>query len=156
MTITAIIVSILICALFYLILNDKINKIKKEYIKTDLVSEMQEIITYFNEEANRNIGILEEKIKEIDLKIKKLEKLKKSLEEKHFIETNNKVKNESRKNITENAKDNSWQNQAYGMFSNGISADEIAEKLGKNVGEVQFAISYFDMKKRIKSTDKKN
>lgn len=156
MTITAIIVSILICALFYLILNDKINKIKKEYIKTDLVSEMQEIITYFNEEADRNIGILEEKIKEIDSKIKKLEKLKKSLEEKHFIETNSKVKNESRKNTTENAKDNSWQNQAYGMFSNGISADEIAEKLGKNVGEVQFAISYFDMKKRIKSTDKKN
>lgn len=36
------------------------------------------------------------------------------------------------------------------MFLNGISIDEIADKIGKNAGEVQFAISYLEMKKKIK------
>ncbi|MFN3411231.1 MAG: hypothetical protein ACK4YF_03630 [Exilispira sp.] len=157
MTITVIVLTILICIVFYLILNDKINKIKKDYIKSDLISEMKEIITHFNEEADRNISLLEEKIREIDLKIKKLEKLKKSLEEKELIETNKKLKsnNKTQKvNLSKNFEFNeieSWQDKAYGMFLNGISIDEIADKIGKNTGEIQFAISYLEMKKKLNS-----
>jgi len=82
MTVTIIILSILICLVTYFILNEKINKIKKEYIKSDLISEMKEIITFFNQEADRNISLLEEKIKQIDNKIKKFERLNKSIIEK--------------------------------------------------------------------------
>lgn len=153
MTVTVLILAILVCTIFYFILNDKINKIKKEYVKSDLISEMREIIAHFNEEADRNINLLEEKIKEIDLKIKRLEKLKKSLEEKEFIETNKKLKSKkSDETLIEN--DEPWQKRAYGMFQNGLSIDEIAEKMEKNPGEIQFAISYFDMKNKTKQLDK--
>jgi Tfp pilus assembly protein PilE len=154
MTITIIIVAILICLVFYFILNDKINKIKKEYVKSDLISEMQEIITYFNQEAERNISLLEDKIKEIDTKTKKLEKLKKSLEEKFLIEINKNPKKQNETELT-NLDDKSWQQKAYVMFENGFSYEEISEKLKKNVGEIQFAISYFDMKEKIKPSEKK-
>ncbi|HQJ40098.1 MAG TPA: hypothetical protein PK449_00920, partial [Exilispira sp.] len=72
MTLTIILLTISVCLIFYFILNDKINKVKKEYVKNDLVSEMKDIISAFNEEADRNISILEDKIKQIDTKIKKL------------------------------------------------------------------------------------
>ncbi len=184
MTITVIILTILICLVTFLILNEKINKIKKDYIKSDLVSEMNEIITYFNQEADRNISLLEEKIKQIDNKIKRLEKIKKSLEEKKLknqnkqeateniyafnsdsgydIELDSEKKNEIIKknkdiNKKQNRKNknelNDWQEQAYGMFSNGFSIEQISLKLNKNIGEVQFAINYIEMKKRI-NTDK--
>lgn len=204
MTLTIIIITLLICILFYLILNDKLNKIKKEYIKTDLISEIKEIVAYFNQEADRNINLLEEKIKEIDNKIKKLEKLKKNLEESYLFEINknqkNKKNNISNENIYESNQiesidnfeeysekvrkkdvrysiDNdkkskkhksieekiekeeneySWQKKAYGMFSNGFSYEEISKKLNRNVGEIQFAISYIDMKNRIDSNKIEN
>jgi len=155
MTITVIIIAILICLIFYFVLNDKINKIKKEYVKSDLISEMQEIITYFNQEAERNITLLEDKIKEIDTKIKKFEKLKKSLEEKYLIETNKNLKKQNESPELLNLDDKSWQQKAYSMFENGFSFEEISEKLKKNVGEIQFAISYFDLKEKIKPSEKK-
>jgi len=46
--------------------------------------------------------------------------------------------------------DKSWQQKAWTMFENGFTHEEIAEKLNKNVGEVQFAISYFDLKDKSK------
>lgn len=150
MTITLITLSILICLVFYFILNDKINKIKKEYIKSDIISEIKEIVTYFNQEADRNINLLEEKIKEIDNKIKKYEKLKKSLEEKYLIETNKKSKKKIEPQPETGIMDKSWQQKAWTMFENGFTHEEIAEKLNKNVGEVQFAISYFDLKDKSK------
>ncbi|HPC38479.1 MAG TPA: hypothetical protein PLF21_04120 [Exilispira sp.] len=150
MTITLITLSLLICLVFYFILNDKINKIKKEYIKSDIISEIKEIVTYFNQEADRNINLLEEKIKEIDNKIKKYEKLKKSLEEKYLIETNKKSKKKIEPQPETGIMDKSWQQKAWTMFENGFTQEEIAEKLNKNMGEVQFAISYFDLKDKSK------
>lgn len=150
MTITLITLSILICLVFYFILNDKINKIKKEYIKSDIISEIKEIVTYFNQEADRNINLLEEKIKEIDNKIKKYEKLKKSLEEKYLIETNKKSTKKIEQQTETDIMDKSWQQKAWTMFENGFTHEEIAEKLNKNMGEVQFAISYFDLKDKSK------
>jgi len=197
MTVTIIILSILICLVTYFILNEKINKIKKEYIKSDLISEMKEIITFFNQEADRNISLLEEKIKQIDNKIKKFERLNKSIIEKksknqNTLEDSENISTSEKKLIKERLNDlnrinqddfilqdsirNSldddidkksinknnkkidksekiWQEKAYGMFSNGFSYEEIANKLNKNIGEIQFAISYIDMKKRIKIND---
>ncbi len=172
MTITIIFLTILICLFTYFILNEKINKIKKEYVKNDLISEMKDIITYFNEEADRNITLLEEKIKIIDNKIKKLEKLKKILNEKdlknqsiledteNIVDNDQIIDREKEKvgnlntlesnNIAKKAIFENWQEQAYRLYTNGFNYEEIAEKLSKNVGEIQFAISYIDMKKRIK------
>jgi DNA repair exonuclease SbcCD ATPase subunit len=152
MTFTIILLTISICLIFYFILNDKISKVKKEYVKNDLVSEMKDIISAFNEEADRNISILEDKIKQIDTKIKKLEKIKKSLEHYNLNEINIKdleeEKEENKEKVDEKL-DLNWQETAYKMFSNGFSVDEIAQKLGKLSGEVQFAISYYEMIKRI-------
>ncbi|HQJ40567.1 MAG TPA: hypothetical protein PK449_03320, partial [Exilispira sp.] len=103
-------------------------------------------------EADRNISILEDKIKQIDTKIKKLEKIKKSLEHYNLNEINIKdleeEKEENKEKVDEKL-DLNWQETAYKMFSNGFSVDEIAQKLGKLSGEVQFAISYYEMIKRI-------
>ena len=166
---------------------------------------------FFTEEADKNITILEDLIKEADKKIKTLKKLKKELNSDKFIKSDKikKITDDDKNNIkinngAKNIKDNinvveeikrdkndksidskylndidkilpniqnnvktnsidnkninedfdlknlSWEEKAFRMFENGFKPDEISIKLGKSIGEINFALKYIKLKKRLK------
>lgn len=192
MLFTSILITITISLLLYIILYSQINKIKKEYVKKDLTEEMKDIITAFTEEADKNITILENLVKQADDRIKKIKKysVKSYDQNRKSIELNNDInekilneeagyQNNKKNNDKENIKNNmdrnnnekskiidnskkiedsedlpklnlGWEEKAYRMYENGFNIEEISNKLQKSIAEINFALKYIKLKKRLK------
>lgn len=81
------------------------------------------------------------------------------------LKNNIKVDNNGKQNLIDNIKelndnhvnkivsfspDTSWEELAYRLFENGFNVEEISLKLKKSVAEINFALKYIKLKKRLK------
>jgi len=156
MAVTIILFVLVSFTIFYIIINNQISKIKKEYIKSDLIDEMKDLISVFTEEINNNIIIMEELISEADKRIKLLnnnENMTSDIKNITDTEINEKSYNiDNKSEIEEKDIDYTfdWQEMAVNLFENGYSIDKISEKLSKSVQEIRFVIEFSRMKNELK------
>jgi Family of unknown function (DUF6115) len=134
----------------------RITKLQKSNVIVELESEVNDLILELNQTADRNINILEEKIKTLtkflhdaDIRIKILgtesEKLKSEpttynqlgkIEENVSID-NDKAITQTKKQVVEtNSKD-----RIIELHNNGFTSPVIATRVGVTVGEVELIIS---------------
>ncbi|MCX8058857.1 MAG: hypothetical protein N3A58_05540 [Spirochaetes bacterium] len=92
---TYVLIMIIFLLIFYLIIYNQINKIRKEYLKSDIIEEIRDITEAFSNKANEYIEILEDMIKNIELKEKELKNIINQAEKVNLINLldNNKIKN---------------------------------------------------------------
>ncbi len=154
MTVTIILINIIFFIIIYIVLNNKINQIKKEYIKNSLLDEMRDLITIFSDEVHHNVTIMEDLISQAEEKIKKFENFDikyndKIVETDEIDETYNQHNTfEEKENVNQDIEEKPWQEKAETLFENGYKLDEIANLCNKTVGEIKFVIEVIKLKKR--------
>ncbi|MBN1799298.1 MAG: hypothetical protein JW822_12025 [Spirochaetales bacterium] len=133
--------------LLYIILKRKLDKqySKQGQIET-IESEVEKIIIELNQTTSRNIGLIEDKMKEIESLLDSTEKRLNTLKresEKHDLSKkvyNNLIANDH-KSQNRNIKD-----EVIRLYSSGFPSEMIANQLGASVGEVELIISLSENK----------
>ncbi len=144
-------INIIIIILIFLYLNRKIEKrIEPAAILKKIEDEINEIILELNQTTDRNIGLIEDRIKVLREVLEKADKrinlIKKEAEKSEFSTTlyNNILKKaRTENNIQEERKGYKVtdQEKIIDLHRKGISANIIAKRVGTTVGEVELVIS---------------
>mgnify|MGYP001034678111 CR=1 FL=1 len=118
---TYVLLMIIFLLIFYLIIYNQINKIRKEYLKSDIIEEIREITEAFSNKANDYIVILEDLIKNAEKKKEELNLIINYAEKINIVELlSQKKENKKYKNFKDIKTENNEINNDYEINSNYI------------------------------------
>ena len=135
-------INLILIFIFYVILNNKINKNSTSSLLERYAREVENLIIEMNRAVEGSLNLSEEKIGELKKLIKRAEKLLKNTEVRKFLsESKNKgqiVAGEKKEKVSGLAESKNLMEKTNHLLSMGHSKEEIAKILHINLAEVDF------------------